>query len=342
MRLVADTFAYAATHVPMWNPISISGYHIREAGSTAAQELAFTFADGIAYVEAAVAAGLPVDDFAPRLSFFFNGHNDLLEEVAKFRAARRLWARIMRERFDAKDPRSLMLRFHTQTGGSTLTAASPMNNIVRVALQALAATLGGTQSLHTNGYDEALSLPTQKAARIAIRTQQVLAHETGVGNTVDPLGGAWYVERLTDELEEDATRLIEKIDSLGGMLQAIEAGWPQREIQEAAYRYQREIEAGDRVLVGVNKYVDEKAEPAEIHTLDPKLARSQLARLKRLRTGRDGSAVSHALDALEAVARGKDNLMPPILTAVEAYATTGEICNRLRDVFGTYQPPTAV
>jgi methylmalonyl-CoA mutase N-terminal domain/subunit len=326
----------------MWNPISISGYHIREAGSTAAQELAFTFADGIAYVEAAVAAGLPVDDFAPRLSFFFNGHNDLLEEVAKFRAARRLWARIMRERFDAKDPRSLMLRFHTQTGGSTLTAASPMNNIVRVALQALAATLGGTQSLHTNGYDEALSLPTEKAARIAVRTQQVLAHETGVANTVDPFGGAWYVERLTDELEEDATRLIEKIDSLGGMLQAIEAGWPQREIQEAAYRYQREIEAGDRVLVGVNQYVDEKAEPAEIHTVDPKLARSQLARLKRLRSGRDASAVSHALDALEAAARATDNVMPPILTAVEAYATTGEICNRLRDVFGTYQPPTAV
>jgi methylmalonyl-CoA mutase, N-terminal domain len=337
MRLVADTFAYGAKEVPKWNTISVSGYHIREAGSTAVQELAFTLADGVAYVEAAKAAGLEVDEFAPRMSFFFNAHNDFFEEVAKFRAARRLWYRIMRDRFGAQDPASWTLRFHTQTGGSTLTAQSPENNIVRVALQALAATVGGTQSLHTNGFDEALALPTEKAARIALRTQQILAYETGVGNTVDPFGGSWFVESLTDELEDEAAKVIQKIDGMGGMLKAIEAGWPQKEIQEAAYRYQREVEAEERLVVGVNAFRDGQEAPAELLQIDEKLERAQVRALAKLRTSREKVRVEDALGRLESAARGRENLMPLILEAAEAYATTGEICNRLRGVFGLYQ-----
>jgi methylmalonyl-CoA mutase N-terminal domain/subunit len=338
MRLITDTFAFCAREVPEWNTISISGYHIREAGSTAAQELAFTLADGIAYVQAAVDAGLKVDDFAPRIAFFFNGHNDFLEEIAKYRAARRLWQRIMAERFHAKDPRSQMLRFHTQTAGSTLTAQQPENNVVRVALQALAAVLGGTQSLHTNSMDEALGLPTEKAARIALRTQQIIAHESGVANTVDPVAGSYAIEALTNQLEADAAKLIADIDAMGGMLPAIEKGWVQRQIQEAAYRFQREVEEGDRTVVGVNDFQLEDEQPPELLKIDDGPEKAQLAKLKTVRAQRDNAAVQAKLEALRKAARGKDNLLPFILDAVRSYATLGEICNALRAEWGEYTP----
>jgi methylmalonyl-CoA mutase N-terminal domain/subunit len=338
MRLITDTFGYCAQSVPEWNTISISGYHIREAGSTAAQELAFTLADGIAYVQAAVDAGLKVDDFAPRVAFFFNGHNDFLEEVAKFRAARRMWHRIMEERFHAKDPRSKMLRFHTQTAGSTLTAQQPENNVVRVALQALAAVLGGTQSLHTNGMDEALGLPTEKAARIALRTQQIIAHESGVASTVDPVAGSYAIERLTEDLEAEATALIQKIDQMGGMLRAIEKGWVQGQIQEAAYRFQREVEQGERKVVGVNDFILEGEQPPEILKVDDGPEKAQLAKLASVKAERDGARVEKALSELRRAAKGSENILPFILEAVRAYATLGEVCNTLRAEWGEYAP----
>jgi len=336
VRLITDTFAFCKDRVPRWNTISISGYHVREAGCTAAQEVAFTLSNGIAYVAAAREAGLRVDDFAPQLSFFFNAHNNLLEEVAKFRAARRLWARIMRERFAAQDPRSLMLRFHAQTAGSTLTAQQPENNIVRVAIQALAAVLGGCQSLHTNSMDEALSLPTEAAVRIALRTQQILAHESGVADTVDPLGGAYAVERLTRRIEEEAETYIAKIDGLGGSVHAIP--FMQREIQEAAYRYQQEVESKARVVVGVNEFVADEPPPGDLFQVDPRVGAALAERLERLRRTRDRAAADRALEAVERAARGRENLLPRILDAVNASVALGEICATLRQVFGVHQP----
>ncbi len=338
MRLVTDVFAYCAREVPRWNVISISGYHIREAGATAAQEVGFTLANGIAYVEAAIRAGLDVDAFAPQLSFFFNAHNDFFEEVAKFRAARRLWARIMRERFRARDPRSWMLRFHTQTGGSTLTAQQPLNNIVRVTLQAFAAVCGGTQSLHTNSWDEALALPTEESVRVALRTQQIIAYESGAAATVDPLAGSYYVEHLTNEIERQAMEYIAKIDEMGGAVRAIERGYMQREIQEAAYQYQRQVEGGERVIVGVNRFQVEEPPPVNLLRVDPAVQEAQRRKLAAVKARRDQAAVDRALAALRAAARGTDNLMPPILEAVKAYATLQEICDVLRDVFGEYHP----
>jgi methylmalonyl-CoA mutase N-terminal domain/subunit len=336
IRFITDIFAYTAKVMPKWNPISISGYHIREAGSTAVQEVAFTLADGIAYVDAAVRAGLDVDVFAGRLSFFFNAHNNLLEEVAKFRAARRLWARIMKDRFHAKDPRSMMLRFHTQTAGSMLTAQQPDNNIVRVTLQALAAVLGGTQSLHTNSRDEALGLPTEESVRIALRTQQIIANESGVADVIDPLGGSWAVEAMTDEIEGRAEEYLRKIDELGGMVQAISKGYVQREIQEAAYAWQKQVEAKEQVVVGVNAFRSDDP-PVPVMRVDPALEGHQVERLQALRKERSATAVKQALDAVRATARGKDNLMPIILGAVKAEATLGEVSDALRDVFGEYR-----
>ncbi len=336
MRLITDTFAFCRERVPRWNTISISGYHLREAGSTAAQEVAFTLANGIAYVIAAQEAGLKVDEFAPQLSFFFNAHNNLLEEVGKFRAARRLWARIMKDRFDARDPRSLMLRFHAQTAGSMLTAQQPENNIVRVAVQALAAVLGGCQSLHTNSMDEALSLPSEAAVRTALRTQQVLAHESGVADIVDPLGGSYSIERITRRIEEEAETYIVKIDGLGGSVHAIP--FMQREIQEAAYRYQQEVEARQRVVVGVNEFVMDEPPPANLFQVDAAVGQALAERLAVLRRTRDGSAAARALEAVDRAARGRDNLLPHILTAVRAQVTLGEICDTLRRVFGVHQP----
>jgi methylmalonyl-CoA mutase N-terminal domain/subunit len=336
MRLITDVFAWCRTHVPRWNTISISGYHIREAGSTAVQEVAFTLANGVAYVQAALDAGLDVDAFAPQLSFFFNAHNDLLEEIAKYRAARRLWARIMRDRFKARDPRSMMLRFHAQTAGSMLTAQQPENNIVRVTVQALAAVLGGCQSLHTNSMDEALSLPTERAVRIALRTQQILAAESGVADTVDPLGGSFAIERLTRDIEDGAEAYITRIDQLGGSVAAI--GFMQREIQEAAYRWQREVEDKARIVVGVNEFVTDDPPPTNLFQLDPGVGEALAERLARLRRTRDADRARRALDALEAGARGRTNLMPLLVDAVEAAASLGEICERLRAVFGIHQP----
>jgi methylmalonyl-CoA mutase N-terminal domain/subunit len=336
MRLITDLFAFSRERVPRWNTISISGYHVREAGCTAAQEVGFTLANAIAYVTAARSAGLEVDDFAPQLSFFFNAHNHLLEEVAKFRAARRLWARIMRERFGARDPRSCMLRFHAQTAGSMLTAQQPENNIVRVAVQALAAILGGCQSLHTNSMDEALALPTETAVRIALRTQQVLAYESGVVDTADPLGGAYAVEALTRRIEEEAESYIAKIDGLGGSVSAI--AFMQREIQESAYRYQQEIEAKARIVVGVNEFVMDEAPPANLFQGDPTVARALAERLGRLRQSRNAATAAQALESVERAARGRDNLMPVILDAVRARLTLGEISDTLRKVFGVHQP----
>ena len=336
MRIVTDLFAWCRAELPAWNTISISGYHIREAGSTAAQEVAFTLADAIAYVEAAVAAGQDVDEVAPRLSFFFNAHNDLLEEIAKYRAARRLWAHLMRERFGARDPGSLLLRFHAQTAGSSLTAQQPENNIIRVAIQALAAVLGGCQSLHTNGLDEALALPTEDAALLALRTQQILAHETGVTNTVDPAGGSYVIEKLTDEIESRANDYIRKIDALGGMLRAIETGYVQGEIQKAAYEYQRSIERGEQIVVGVNQFVAEKEAPIPTLRIDPELERAQIARVRALRARRDAAQAAAAVDAVESRARSGENLMPAIAAAVEVFATVGEIADALRRVFGEY------
>ncbi|MBW1711791.1 MAG: methylmalonyl-CoA mutase family protein [Deltaproteobacteria bacterium] len=342
MRIITNIFEYCAREAPRFNTISISGYHIREAGSTAVQEVAFTLANGLAYVQAAIEAGLEVDQFAPRLSFFFNSHLDFLEEVAKFRAARRLWARIMKDRFQAQNPRSMMLRFHTQTAGCSLTAQQPENNIVRVAFQALAAVLGGTQSLHTNSMDEALSLPTQKSVMIALRTQQLIAHETGVTETVDPLAGSFYVESLTNRIEEEARAYIDKIDQMGGAPEAIERGFIQREIQKSAYRYQKAVEEERRVVVGVNKFQIDKEPPPDLLRVDPALREEQSAALAQLRSERDGQAVSQALAQLKTAAQGTANLMEPILQAVKVYATLGEICDTLRDVFGEYTAPATV
>jgi methylmalonyl-CoA mutase N-terminal domain/subunit len=339
LRLVTDVFGYCKDHVPRWNTISISGYHLREAGSTAVQEVAFTLANAVAYVQAAEAAGLEVDEFAPHLSFFFNAHNDLLEEVAKFRAARRLWARLMRERFGARDPRAWTLRFHAQTAGSALTAQQPENNIVRVAVQALAAVLGGCQSLHTNSMDEALALPSEAAVRTALRTQQILAYESGVAATVDPLGGAYLVERLTREIEDAAGAYLDKIEGLGGAVAAIP--FMQREIQDAAYRYQQEIETRARVVVGVNEFVTDAAPPAALFQPDPAVEARQAERLTDLRRRRDADRAARALDAVEQAARGSDNLVPRFLDAVRAEVTLGEICARLRAVFGAHRPSVA-
>ncbi len=338
MRIITDIFAFCSQEVPQWNSISISGYHIREAGSTAVQEVAFTLADGIAYVEAAIHAGLDVDEFAPRLSFFFNAHLDFLEEIAKFRAARRLWAVIMRERFKAKDPRSLMMRFHIQTAGCTLTAQQPKNNIVRVAFQALSAVLGGTQSLHTNSMDEAFCLPSEEAVQVALRTQQLIAHESGVTDTVDPLAGSYYIEELTNEVYDRARKYIDTIDELGGAAAAIEKGYIQREIHDSAYRYQKEIEKDERVVVGVNRFQIEEEPPKDLLRVDPAVRISQIERMEKLRSERNNDKVQDILSSLRKAAGRSDNLMPIILEAVRAYATLGEICDALRDVFGEYQP----
>ncbi|HXG67889.1 MAG TPA: methylmalonyl-CoA mutase family protein [Blastocatellia bacterium] len=337
LRIVTDIFAYCAREVPKWNTISISGYHIREAGSTAAQEVAFTLADAIAYVQAAIEAGLDVDEFAPRIAFFFNSHNQFLEEVAKFRAARRLWARIMRDRFKARDPRSMTLRFHAQTAGSTLTAQQPEVNIIRTTIQALAAVLGGAQSLHTNSMDEALGLPTENAARIALRTQQVIAYESGVADTADALAGSYAIEHLTNEIERLASDYIRKIDEAGGMLRAIETGYVQREIERAAYDYQREVESGEQIVVGVNRFTIEEDAAIPLLRIDEELERQQIERLQAVRARRDTLAVNVALDRVEQAARTDENLMPPIIRAVETYATLGEISDRLRAVFGEYK-----
>jgi methylmalonyl-CoA mutase N-terminal domain/subunit len=342
MRVITDIFAFCKDRVPRWNTISISGYHIREAGSTAAQEIAFTLANGIAYVQAAIDAGMSVDSFASRLAFFFNAHNAFLEEVAKFRAARRLWGRIMRERFKAKDPRSWMLRFHTQTAGSSLTAQQPDNNVVRVTIQALSAVLGGTQSLHTNSRDEALSLPTEGSVRIALRTQQVIAHESGAGDTVDPLAGSYCIEGLTSALEREAAEYIEKIDRMGGVIRAIDAGYVQKEIQDAAYRYQQEVERKERIIVGVNDFTVAEESPSKLLTVDPKIEKGQRKRLAELRRKRDNRAARAALASLEKACRGKDNVMPSILSAVRAYASIGEISDVMRGVFGVYRGKVTV
>jgi methylmalonyl-CoA mutase N-terminal domain/subunit len=342
MRLITDTFAYCKEYLPRWNTISISGYHIREAGATAVQEVAFTFANAIAYVEAALQAGLNIDDFAPRIAFFFVAQNNLLEEVSKFRAARRLWARLMRERFGAQNPKSMMLRFHTQTAGVALTAQQPMNNVVRVAIQALAAVLGGTQSLHTNSMDEALALPTEEAVQVALRTQQIIAHESGVADTIDPLAGSYYVERLTDDIETRARDYLERIDALGGALTAIEQGYIQREIQESAYRFQRAVEAEERIIVGVNRFQVAEDHKPNILRVDESVGAAQVERLRKLRAERDNQAVERCLADLHQAAQGDANLMPFILDAVEAYATIGEVCDVLRRVFGEYHAPTTI
>ena len=340
MRIIVDMIRYCTEHMPKWNSISISGYHIREAGSTAAQELAFTLRDGIEYVQWCVDAGMDVDTFAPRLSFFFNSHSDFFEEIAKFRAARRIWARTMKERFGARSPRSWMCRFHTQTAGVSLTAQQPYNNVVRTSLQALAAVLGGTQSLHTNSLDEALALPTEEAVTIALRTQQVIAHESGVVNTADPLAGSYFVEKLTNDIEAEALEYFRKIDAMGGMVAAVERGFPQREIQEAAYQFQRAVDRKDKIIVGVNDYIMEE-DPFPILYIDESVAESQTASVLRVKGTRDGARVQKALEDLRQAARGTDNVMYPILECARAYATLGEMCDALRDVWGEYQePPT--
>ena len=339
MRIIIDILDFCLKNVPRWNTISISGYHIREAGSTAAQELAFTLADGIAYVKAGIDAGLDVDDFAPRLSFFFNSHNDFFEEIAKYRAAKRMWARIMKDRFGAKDSRSMTLRFHTQTAGCALTAQQPNNNIVRVAIQALAGVMGGTQSLHTNSRDETLALPTEESVRIAVRTQQIIAYESGVINTIDPFGGSYFVEALTAKLEEIALDYIGRIDKMGGMVEAIEAGFPQKEIQESAYWYQKAVEKKEKIIVGVNEFEISEEAPIEILKVDEAVEKKQIEALKKLRKERNNREVKSALEKLKETAKGTDNLMYPIIDAVKAYATLGEICDVLREVFGEYIEP---
>src|SRR5215468_9711140 len=340
MKLVVDTFEFCTEHVPRYNPISVSGYHIREAGATALQELAFTLRDGIEYVDWGVRAGLDVEKFVPRISFFFNAHNDFFEEIAKYRAARRIWARTMRDRFGARNERTLQLRFHTQTAGVSLTVQQPLNNVVRVAIQALAGVLGGTQSLHTDSYDEALALPTDRAALLALRTQQIIAEESGVANTVDPLGGSYFLEALTDKMEKGALDYFERIDGMGGMVAAIEKGFPQREIQDSAYQYQKAVERGEQVIVGVNKYTmtDELAE-VPILVIDEQVREHQVERLDQTRTRRDKGAVANALDKLKLAAQKKENTMPATIEAVGAYATLGEICSALRDVYGIYEEP---
>jgi methylmalonyl-CoA mutase N-terminal domain/subunit len=342
MRLVIDTFEYGARHVPQWNPVSVSGYHIREAGSTAAQELAFTLADGLEYVRWGVARGLNVDDFAPRISFFFNAHNDFFEEIAKYRAARRIWAHELKETFGAKDPRSWLMRFHTQTAGVSLTAQQPENNIVRVALQALAAVLGGTQSLHTNSMDEALALPSEKAVTVALRTQQIIAAESGVTNTVDPLGGSYFVEALTNKMEAQTRAYFRRVEDLGGVLPAIAKGFFQQEIADAAYVYQREIDAQARTIVGVNDYVDEKPIAIPILAMDPQGLERQVKRLETLRRERDNGRAGQALDRLRLACQGTENTMPHLLDCVRAYCTLGEMVGVMKDVFGTYEEPTMI
>jgi methylmalonyl-CoA mutase N-terminal domain/subunit len=337
MRIVTDIFAWCRSEIPNWNPISISGYHIREAGSTEVQEVAFTLANAIAYVEAAIASGLEVDEFAPQISFFFNAHNEFLMQIAKFRAARRLWARTMCARFKARDPRSMMLRFHAQTAGSALTAQQPENNVVRVALQCLAAVLGGCQSLHANALDEALALPTEDSALLALRTQQIIAHETGVVNTVDPVAGSYVIEKLTNEIEAGAQEYIARIDAMGGMLRAIETGYVQQEIQKSAYEYQKAVECGEQVVVGVNRFKAEEERPIPTLRIDPELERTQVARLNALRARRNSAKSRATLEEIELRARGSENLMPAILAAVEAYASVGEISDALRRTFGEYQ-----
>ena len=337
MRIITDVFGFCAREVPKWNTISVSGYHIREAGSTALQELAFTLRDGVEYVQWGVDAGLDVDDFVPRISFFFNAHSDFFEEIAKYRAARKIWAHVMRDRFGAKTERSWKLRFHSQTAGVSLTAQQPYNNVVRTALQALSAVLGGTDSLHTNSLDEAVALPTADAATLALRTQQIIAHESGVANVVDPLGGSYFVEKLTKDMEEGTLAYFEQIDRMGGMVEAIERGFPQREIAESSYRFQQAVERREKAIVGVNDFVQEDEPPFEILYIDESAAETQLAKLERLRRSRDNDAVTRSLDRLRAAARRKDSLMPPILDAVRAYATVGEMCDALRDVWGEYE-----
>jgi len=339
LRLIVDTVEYCTQEVPKWNTISISGYHIREAGSTAVQELAFTLADGIGYVQACIERGLKVDDFAGRLSFFFNAHIDFFEEIAKYRSARRLWARIMRERFKAKNPRSWMLRFHTQTAGCSLTAQQPYNNVIRTTMEALAAILGGTQSLHTNSLDEVYAVPTETAATIALRTQQVIAEETGVTNTIDPLGGSYFVEALTSQMEEEALKYINKIDDLGGIVRAIELGYPQQEIANAAYAYQKQIERKEKTVVGVNKYQVDEEKSIEFLKIDPEVEEKQVARLKEVKQTRNQARVTACLADLKKAAQGPENLMPGILAAVKEYATLQEICDVFREVFGTYRDP---
>jgi methylmalonyl-CoA mutase N-terminal domain/subunit len=340
MKLVTDTFEFCTKYVPKYNPISVSGYHIREAGATALQELAFTLRDGIEYVEWGVRAGLDVDEFVPRISFFFNAHNDFFEEIAKYRAARRIWSRVMRERFNAKNERTLQLRFHTQTAGVSLTVQQPLNNIVRVAIQALAGVLGGTNSLHTDAYDEALALPTDRAALIALRTQQIIAEETGVVNTIDPLGGSYFVEALTRKMEDGALDYFQKIDAMGGMVEAVEKGFPQREIQDSAYQYQKAVERGDQTIVGVNKYRMEHEESEfSLLVIDEGVRDHQNERLNQTRARRDKGAVTSALDKVRKAARDNENTMPATIEAVRAYATLGEICDALRDVYGLYEEP---
>ncbi len=337
VRIVVDMIEYCSRHMPRWHPVSISGYHIREAGATAVQELAFTLADGIGYVEECVKRGLAVDDFAPRLSFFWDVHNDFFEEIAKFRAARRIWARVMRDRFGARDPRSQQLRTHAQTAGVSLTAQQPYNNVVRTSLQALAAVLGGTQSLHTNSLDETYALPTEDAVTLALRTQQIIAHESGVDRVVDPLGGSYYVEYLTDEMERQALEYIRRIDEMGGIIRAVEEGYPQKEIGESAYRFQREVEEGERLVVGVNTLQSEQQTPVELLKIDDQVAENQVARLRQVKSERDPRAVARTLAKVEAAARGTDNLMPPVLEAVKAYATLGELSDVFRKVWGQYR-----
>ena len=337
MKIITDIFAYCSKEVPQWNTISISGYHIREAGSTAVQEVAFTLANGFAYVEAAIKAGLEVDTFGPRLSFFFNSHQDFFEEVAKFRAARRIWAKTMKERFGSKDPRTMMLRFHTQTAGCTLTAQQPLNNIVRVAFQAMSAVLGGTQSLHTNSMDEAMALPSEQAVQVALRTQQLIAYETGVADTVDPLAGSYYIEKLTDEIEARAQAYIDTIEKMGGPVVAIEKGYVQKEIQESAYRYQKEIESNERIIVGLNKFQVQEEKPQELLKVDPTVGDQQIERLRELKGQRNQYEVRDALTGVKEAAKTGANLMPPILAAVRSMATLGEICDTLREVFGEYE-----
>lgn len=339
MKLVVDTFEFCTQHVPRYNPVSVSGYHIREAGATAIQELAFTLRDGLEYVEWGLKAGLELDSFVPRISFFFNAHNDFFEEIAKYRAARRIWARQMRDRFGSTNERTLKLRFHTQTAGVSLTVQQPLNNIVRVAIQALAGVLGGTQSLHTDAYDEALALPTDHAALIALRTQQIIAEETGVANTIDPLGGSYFLESLTEKMEQGALDYFRKIDSMGGMVSAIEKGFPQREIQDSAYKYQKAVERGDQVIVGVNKYEMEEAAPIPTLVIDESVRDHQVERLEQTRGRRDAGAVANALDKLRLAAENEENTMPATIEAVRAYATLGEICSALRDVYGIYEEP---
>jgi methylmalonyl-CoA mutase, N-terminal domain len=339
LRIITDMIAWCTQHLPLWNTISISGFHMREAGATAVQELAFTLYNGFTYIDEAMKVGLDIEAFAPRLSFFFNAHNDFFEEIAKFRAARRLWALELQRRFQPQDERSLWLRFHSQTSGETLTVQQPYNNVVRVAIQALAAVLGGTQSLHTNALDEAHALPTEFAARLALRTQQIIAHESGVTNVVDPLGGSYYLEALTNQMEAAASEYFRKLDEMGGMVAAIEKGFPQREIREAAWRYQREIERRERIIVGVNEYVMQEEEPIDILVLDPAVEKRQIERVRELRASRDQRRWQQALDHLRKAAADAENLMPPILNAVKAYATVGEICNALKEVFGEYEEP---